>query len=361
MHKNFGEWYRLVSLEPNGETIKKRWAAIEEWASTLRGDAGSILETVRIFQGLPPKDSREEFLTVLRKHDPAFPQRNELERRVLAGASLVECVHRGDDEGDDGVRAAIVAGTAVGASSLRVPDSRLSEVTGEVLGGLHSVARTRRKRAAFDTNALGAKADAAAEAMKQVAAASDWNQLKTHVAPVLQSLIDAVRRAESALTTAAHNLRCADEEIDILWWLEGGCSRDLNKPWSALPKEAVPLIAAKELADLTNAALGPQDAEALLHRVVTNANCKETSIQVYVNAVPDWAKAIVAKAAEGALDLAPLSLALSHRGKSGTSSWQQFFDATSGVASSTSLAPERVARQAYIETLLLRTLAEAED
>jgi hypothetical protein len=351
MHKNFGEWYRLVSIEPNGELLQKRWAGVEEWVSALRSDDDSILKTVRIFQGLPPKGSHEAFLEVFRKHDPAFPQRNELELRVLAGASLVECGRSGDDE-DDGVRAAIVAGAAVEASSLReAAESRLNEVTEEVLGRLQAIARNQRKRATFNTSFLGTKAD---EAMKQVA---------TNVVPVLQLLLDAVRRSERALSAAAHNLRCADEETEILWWLEGGCSRDLNKPWNSLPKEAVPLIAAKELADLTDVALGPQDAAALLHRVVTNAKCKEASIQAYVNAVPDdWAKALAAKkVAESALDLAPLSLALSHRGKSDMSSWQQFFDSTSGMRSTTSLAPERVARQVYVEAVLLRTLANAED
>jgi hypothetical protein len=365
MHKNFGEWYRLVSIEPNADLLERRWAGVEEWVSTLRGDDESILETVRIFHSLQGKTSREGFLEAFRKHDAAFPQRNELEQRVLAGAALVECVHHGGDEENegDGMHAAIIAGTALEASSLRVSDPPLGEVKGEVLAGLHEIARSQRKRSAFSAVVIGIKEEELiTKAMEQVAAAPDVAQLKSHVGTVFQSLLNMLRCSERALENAGHDLRCADEETNILWWLEGGSSRDLNQPWSTLQKDAVPLIAASELADLTDIALGPQNAAALLERIVTKAKGKGPDIQTYVNAVPDdWTKARAAKMPEVALDLTPLSLALSQRGKSDTSSWKEFFEATSGMKASTSLAPERVARQVYIEAVFLRTLAHAED
>jgi hypothetical protein len=64
---------------------------------------------------------------------------------------------------------------------------------------------------------------------------------------------------------------------------------------------------------------------------------------------------------ERALDLAPLSLALLQRAKSGTSAWQQYFEKTSGVVPSKPIAPELVAKQAYAEAVFLRTLAVTED
>lgn len=361
MHQNFGEWYRLVSIEPNGETLTKRWAGVEEWVSTLQDDDHAVLETVRIVQGLSPKNSREPFLAAFRKHDAAFPQRNEAELRVLAGASLIWCVQLADG-GDGDVRAAILAGTALAASSLRSTESEISEVMTEVFGGLQRIARKQRERGDLDADAIKSAVDAATHAMSAVAEAGNWQILRDQLVPAFQRLLDAVRRSELALRAAEHSIRCADEETDVLWWLEGGSSRDLDKPWSAVPKDAVPLIAAAELADLTDVALGPQDAAALLERVVTKAKCRETSIQACVNAVPDdWLKARTLPMVDDALDLAPLSLALFQRGRSNSSSWQQFFEGTSGLKPSTALAPERIARQAYIEAVLLRTLADAED
>ena len=255
MHKNFGEWYRVVALEPDGAKLGKRWAGVAAWAAALPSSNENVLETVRIFQGIPSKTSRDAFLAAFQKQDPAFPQRNDLELQVLAGAALVACVQSvGDDR--TGLYTATLAGAALEASSLRVTEPRLDEISREVLGGLQALAAKQRERKSFRPSAVSEKADKAAEALKQVAASTSWDQLKAAVSPVFQGLLDAVRAADRELGDAAHSLQCADEETNILWWLEGGCSRDTNKPWAAL-KESAAIIAGTELADLTNVALGP--------------------------------------------------------------------------------------------------------
>lgn len=363
MHKNFGEWYRLVSIERTDEILRKRWHGVEDWLSMIRGDDAALLETVRIFRGLPEKTSREKFLAAFRMHDAAFAQRsNGLEQRVLAGAALVHCVVTGQkDEADDGLRAAVLAGTALEASRLCAADESLEELTEEVLAGLHEIARERRRRSGFDATLLSVMEE---EAFTKTVETNvgDHNQLRASFATAFHTLLKAVHRSEEALKCAAHDLRCADEETNILWWIAGGSSRDLNKAWSVL-KDAVPLVAGWELADLTDVALGPQDAGALLDHVIpeTKGRSKEQAFHAYVNAVPeDWAKARAAKLDERALDLAPLSLALSQRSKSSSTTWQPFFESVSGLRTATTLAPERVARLAYIEAVLFRTLANVE-
>lgn len=360
MHKNFGEWYRLVSIEPDGVKLQKRWAGVKAWAAALRSDSEGVLETVRIFQGIPSKTSRDAFLATFQKHDAAFPQRNDLELKVLAGASLVACV-QSVGENDEGLQTAILAGTALEASSLRATEPRLEEIFREVLGSLYAIAVKQRERGEFDVDEIQERADGALEGVQQVSTATDWTVLKNALTPVLQTLVGAVQAAGVALSEAAHSLRSADEETSILWWLEGGCSRDTNKPWSAL-KEGAPIIAGVELADLTDVALGPRNAAALLERVLSESKSKgkESSLATYVNALPDeWSRHRSA-VDSGAVDLTPLALAVAHRGKSGTTSWQQFFDASSGMKSSTQLSATRIARQAYVETMLLRALAEFE-
>lgn len=362
MHKNFGEWYRLVALEPDGAKLAKRWAGVKAWATAMRSSDENVLETVRNFHGIPAKASRDPFLEVFRKQDPAFPQRNDLELQVLAGASLVQCVETAVGGNGDGLRTAVLAGTALEASSLRATEPRLDEIARAVADGLHAIAVEQRKRRSVDTDTIRAKANAATEAMKQIPTITDWNVLKNVVTPIFQVLVDAVRAAGTGLTDAAHNLRSADEETSILWWIEGGCSRDTNKPWATL-KDAAAIIAGTELADLTDVALGPHDAAALLERVLleSKGEGKDAPLADYVNALPDdWARERTANLDEATLGLAPIALATFHRAKSDASSWQQYFDSSSGLKSSTQLTAARVARQAYVEAILLRTLADAE-
>lgn len=357
MHKNFGEWYRLVALEPDGAKLHKRWAGVKGWANVLRNHDDLVLETVRIFRKLPSKVSRDAFLAVFRKADPAFPQRNDLELQVLAGASLVTCVETVGADGE-GLHTAVLAGAALEASSLRATEPHLDEIAREVLEGLQAIVVQQRERKPFDAGSVHDKAEAAAEAMKQIPASHDWASLMNVITPIFQALVDAVRAADVGLARAAHNIRSADEETNILWWVEGGCSRDTNKPWREL-KEGAAIIAGAELADLTDVALGPRNAAALLERVLSEANGKDSSLSAYVNALPDeWARARAAKADDIALDLTPLTLAVIQRGKSDTASWQQYFDSTSGMTSSTQLTAARVARQVYVEAILLHALAD---
>lgn len=89
---------------------------------------------------------------------------------------------------------------------------------------------------------------------------------------------------------------------------------------------------------------------------------KEHALRTYVNAVPqDCLRARVATFDTRALDLAPLSLALSKRVESDTTTWPPFFEAVSGgLGAGTMLTPGRVARHAYIEAMLFRTMADVE-
>lgn len=367
MHKNVGEWYRQVSLPCTDESLKKRWAGVESWVTTLRGDVSALLETVRIFRGLPEKTSREAFLEAFRTPDTTFGQRdNAHEQQVLAGAALVHCVGTRTQPDDEvSLQAAVIAATALDASDLRTVDvnKTLDEQMREVRADLHKLALEQRRRRPFQTTLLSSQEE---EAFKKAIATNvdDHNQLRASFEKAFQTLLSAVNRSEGALDAAAHGLRCADEETNILWWLAGGSSKELDRPWSAL-RDAAPLIAAWELADLTDVALGPQDAAALLERALTEGkgnNNKKQALHVYVNAVPDeWAKARVAKLDAQGLDLAPLSLALSKRVEGNSTTWPSFFESVSGgLKAGTKLAPKQVARQAYIEAILFRTLANVE-
>ena len=368
MHKNFAEWYRQVSIPCTDDSLNKRWAGVQGWVTTIRDDDNALFETVRIFRGLPGKTSREAFLEAFREPDATFAQRdNAHEQQVLAGAALVHCVGtRNEDDPEGSVRTALLAATALEASGLRVVDMNktLDEQAGQVRAALHSIAQQQRLRRPFETVLLSSEEE---DAFKKIIATNvgDHNQLRASFERAFQTLLIAVNRSENALDAAAHGLRCADEETNILWWIAGGSSRDLDKPWSAL-KDAAPLVAAWELAALTEVALGPQDAAALLERVLPESKGskgKEQPLHVYVNAVPEeWAKARIAKVEAQVLDLVPLSLALSKRVEGNSTTWQSFFESVSGgVKAGSALTPERVARQAYIEAMLFRTLADVEN
>jgi hypothetical protein len=366
MHKNFGEWYRLVTIEPLDDQLKKRWAGVLTWAATISTQDHLLIETIRIFRGLPVKASREEFLAAFRGHDNAFLQRNnDLELRVLAGAALVQCVlpeiPRTESEiglGEDikAVRPAILVGTALEASAFLATDTVLDEITSEVRAGLHKIAKQYRSRRNFNISLIAGKAKEELKSnITAVNASTEHGNMKQPVYAALMSMNKVLGRVENALEGAAHSLRCADEETNILWWLTGGRSRDLNEAWAEL-KDAAPILAGFELADLTDIALGPQNASAILGRI---AGMDAKPLQTFLEAVPEaWSKEHTRLLNDRYFDLTPISLALSLRSSSNATSWQSYFEAATKLKPSVMVTPERAAYSAYVESMLFRILAK---
>src|SRR5262245_42860561 len=93
MHKDFAEWYRGAGIPPTGETLPKRWEAVEKY---LVGPE-DIVSLTRLFYrlGKPSDEFLNPFRTSFQSADPAFPMRNnDQELLVLAGAKLINVIER---------------------------------------------------------------------------------------------------------------------------------------------------------------------------------------------------------------------------------------------------------------------------
>src|SRR5712691_4708654 len=93
MHKFFGEWYRVAEIDPKGDDLPKRWVGVESTVESL--DTAKALDVARLFSGSTTvtPEFREQFALTFQKADASFPMRNnELELRILAGATIVHYV-----------------------------------------------------------------------------------------------------------------------------------------------------------------------------------------------------------------------------------------------------------------------------
>lgn len=357
MIKHFGDWYRLVDIEPATDMLTKRWAGVQFWTKTLlNAPDHTILDTVRIFQGMEAGGTREQMLDAFQNADAAFSRLGALEHRVLAGATLANLVAQPNKP----MRPSMVIGAALASSQWRAAPGHLNEIRESVLAGVRQLAESARQRRQVKSVAMDSKTAAGVqEAIKQLNTAADWTVAKPHFASLTDAWMSALTQTNQALMDTAHNLRSADEETDLLWWLEGGHSRDLNQPWSTLG-HGIPVLAGCELADLTYTSLGQRDVDAFLQRTLAlgKDTTEEQTLETFVNAVPEkWLKERMLSHSEADLDLTPLTLALSQRAKGDSSSWQTFYEATVGIAPSRSWSPSAIARQSYMEAFLLRLLS----
>jgi hypothetical protein len=82
-----------------------------------------------------------------------------------------------------------------------------------------------------------------------------------------QAIADLAQKSNLMATAITTFLAAQDEELQILWWLFGARSWDVDRNFDQLSNAAI-LVIAKELADRTTLSPGPFSVRAILSRAV---------------------------------------------------------------------------------------------
>jgi hypothetical protein len=331
MNSLLPDFYRLVDLEPKAEMLALRATAIQ---SLVEDPAvPDWVGTVRIFLGRSVSaDARSAFVGSFRAADPVFPLRgNDAELVVLAGATLYELLQRPGAAADVAAYALVCADAA--GKGVRGP---IPDVLERARGYLRDVAVAARSEGDQDKIA---KVRAGANPVKDLKALTvaplpaDWAATDTQMRETrarINELLTAIKAMHSGLATAINKvaelaaqaatqpnsaaIQALREEADVLWWLFGERSRDLDEAFDQLPDDSIALVAAKELADLTRVVPGPPMARALLSRTLRIAGRpadEETSIQAVVDGSPRaWRERWIGAGSAAIDDLTPVRAAV---------------------------------------------------
>ena len=334
MHKDFAEWYRSAGITPDGETLLKRWAAI----AAFEVDRSDVASLTRLFYrlGTPKEDFLKAFRAEFQKADAAFPMRgNDHELAVLAGAELVDTIERSSAPLADLAALCLVCAAA---QQLR-PTPAVSAIPETASRFLSSRAT---KRSQVDE---GSSEGTLLKALTDLGSPYDKLAIEFHK---LQSELSIVT-----------------EEANMLWWLLSEFSRDLNTPWRKLPAPAVPLIAGKELADLTRVIPGPIAAAAFLDRTIRSGRTKPPTLILTIAAVNetpvDWRLEYIKDSFPDEIEvIAPISYAVKlSLIAPENDEWVPMFTSATGIASNSKIAPHTLAYQLFLEGLLRRSFAAA--
>lgn len=344
MHKDFADWYRAGGIEPDGEALPKRWAAIHAF------DAGrdDFVDAARIFYGFKPRtpDFLTTFRAALQKADPAIKMSgNDPEIAVLAGAFLADAL---ENYSEPFCYLAALATLCPAAKNLRKPPAAPA-IPELATATLAQWSANRFSALPSATTSSGHLPAAGIKELKDLCEAGDL----TAMSEPLVKIYSAVRKMQRE--ALLHS-----EETNMLWWLFGEHSRDRKEPFKSYSLAAACLIAGKELADLTVELPGPAAATAFLDRLV-RANRKKISavtIQDAVNDAPaDWKQNFLdGYSIDAPTDLTPVAGALKAAANvpKGTS-WLATYKHTTGVDADAQIAPEDLADQVYLEQLLFRS------
>ena len=316
MQKLYG-WLRDAGIEPNADTSPKHLKVIDEYTPTPE----EIISFARLFYGFGSLDdkSMDKFGTALQEADPTFlPEKSRREMSVFAGAALIVLIER--DQNDQLAALAalcLVCGGAQGArTAVPVPDMP------------NIAARYIEKRTS-----------------------------KRALAPV------GTENEGERIEKLERELMIVGEEANMLWWLISEHSRDQNEPWKTVGSLATPILAGKELADLTRVIPGPVAAAAFLDRIIRASDSAKSPKTIQIkNAIEKtprgWREQFDPAGLE---DLAPISNAIKlSLTVSDGNDWSPVFEKGTALEANSEMLPNVLAYQVFLERLMVRLSGEVE-
>jgi hypothetical protein len=158
------------------------------------------------------------------------------------------------------------------------------------------------------------------------------------------------------LPTLATQVRALQEQTEMLWWLNGEFSEELEKPYRKIESPVACLVGAKELADRTAFSPGPIAIPALLSKILgksVNFDGK-MSVEDAVNSTPkDWRIGLIEHLQKDLLQFLPIHHAILKSTETrGKKQWLAGFKGATKIDPAKSLDAFRLAAQFYNERLL---------
>jgi hypothetical protein len=353
MQDQFSSWYARMSFEQDAALTEKRWRAIEGYVEGLTKSDVALLAKLA-FRLKPQMGSPE--VAALRQAlggDGTQPGDDEL---ILLSASTLAAAMDSDSDSIAALAATVVSSMSCsGLRELKQP----MDLIGIAENVLRQLSETARRRPSLEQVKLVAPTvDKNDEALMQAVNSEVLLNVAQTLAAATNKAISAIARRQRDFEGAVQKyVNIQDEELDILWWLEGGRSFDLSLDFSKVAAAHLPLAIARELGNLTKVLPGPPALLSLLSRTGLQ-NAPLQSIPESVQAMPqEWLnEAVEGLPSDGiSANLTPILFAMQRRHEVfGKDDWIAVWSTTTGLPREAVLSPIQFAAAAYREFSLTR-------
>jgi hypothetical protein len=371
MHPNFADWYKSVGAIPPEGRLQARWTAVE--ALSEEPSSAFVAAMVRIFARPDQQEHLipDEFLEAVREADDTFSLRNNYQEvRVLAGAVLRHIIE-GYEANDDATLAAL----GILSASFGARITEVAEPDHVKAASTYIAARSRELRANIEIATVKI-AGLTKEKYASIAPASSFaanatpplhDQLYTLLDTVIKNWGASVTQINGVISSLQQKIAAQDEELNILWWLQGAVSVDLNKQFSEIGPHTGCLIFPVELHDLTRIIPGPSSILGILLKSYSVAGGKGerelTSIANAVNATPrEWRSDLKKRfKPELITEASPILLAITKSlDTQGPDEWLPVYKAISNIKLDEEMSVLQLSLQLYNELAYLRLLNDGD-
>nr|WP_315487992.1 GTPase-associated system all-helical protein GASH [uncultured Rhodoferax sp.] len=345
MKTEFLRWCEEVSLPVDLPTVELRYAAVEATANGVTREELEGLIRVAFDAKKTPTATASLRTKLAGQGDALLDQ----EFKLFAAATLARILQNKDQ--DAALAATMIVTTSLGGfRKLKQP----MDLIGMAQSARTAFALSTRHRPQLKLSPIPELTVDATNAAELEDTGDGFMVLATAFTDVIRTL--AQRQAEFEHRALSY-ISIQDEELNMLWWLQGGRSGDLNVPFAQIQREQRPFVLAQELAEITYAIPGPSAIEALLAQACVDDD-EPIAISAAVQALPlDWLKTAVPDDLSGKTSsvTTPLHDAFKRRLEvEGANSWVANWAGACGVDSVAALSPRRLADLCYCERLIIR-------
>lgn len=348
---SFADRYAEIGLAPGADIIAARSAP----ATRIVDDAPTqhIFAMVKAYFEIADVEL-EWFCEQFRQEDTAFSLvNNEREVRLLCAAILDELIAANDD-------VAILSVVTAHGAGCRLPKEFRWLVT-RAEQALIDCAVSSRRAQTVDPKVINTATPKLAEEIAAITN-GDWAGLLSALGKIRNEATSSVRttagQTTKALTELTRQVKLQREENQMLWWLMGGYSRALSRPFDQFTASQTAIIAATDLGALTaTSRLGPVAAGAMLDRMIGTSKKARGQQEKSLDAVVDSLDRDDLRKLELPVEKipAPLSListALVLARDLGPGAWQNRFRDLTGQPASLNIEPVAISELLYREILL---------
>ncbi|MDL5034330.1 GTPase-associated system all-helical protein GASH [Pelomonas sp. APW6] len=343
MKAEFQRWYEAVQLALDPHAMEARWAAVQALARSVN-DAELDALARAAFRSDQTTVATSAVRTKLADKGGAMPDE---EFALLAAVTLTVILQQGEPAA---ARAATMIGTAhfKGLRKVRQP----MDLVGLAADARLALARTTRRRPSLELGPMPSLEVDTTQAEETEGSDERISLLAEAFTGVVQQLAERQAAFEQR---ALHYVSMQAEELDMLWWLQGGRTQ-AGQLFSEVSREQQPFVLARDLAEVTFALPGASAIGSLLERAGIE-DSEPMEIANAIQALPiEWLKTALPDADKHKASpvTTPLHEGIRRRLEvRGESTWIAGWAGVCDIDSAARLTPLQLADLCYCEQLLL--------
>lgn len=345
MKAEFLRWYEAVSLQLDPDVVDSRLLAVKDLAKSVTPDELEALIRAAFRSKQSTAAMTGAIRTKLASGDGVLGD----EEFGLLAAAVLTYVLRANDNSSALAAAMVSTASFYGLRTLRQP----MDISGLATTARTALAQSTRRRPVMRMSAIPSLT---VDPEKAVATEDSDEALQLLAAACSEAIKALADRQTEFEKLAQRYISIQDEELNMLWWLQGGHSHTLGQSFADIPRDQRPIVLACELAEATFAIPGAASVQSLLTRAGIDY-LEPLTIAAAVQSLPTkWLRDVCPVELEARISpvTTPLHEAFKRRLEVDGDSWIPSWASVCEIDSGAKLSPLQLADLCYCEQLVLR-------